>query len=317
MPLQAGDHFGPWLIEGLLGEGGTAVVYRARQPGGPARALKVLGACSPTAAQRTRREARVQQDLHHPNVVHVHELVTHDQQLALVLDLVRGPSLRQLLDVRPLTPAQVDDVARQTLDAMAAAHAAGFVHRDLKPANLLLELTDDAVTVRVTDFGLVKFLDGDRMTATGSTFGTPAYIAPEQLQDASKVDARADVWSLGAILQELVTHERAFQGPDVLELLRAVTSGAAQPLPDDLPPSRAAVIRDALQTDPTLRPPDAGVLLERWAPAHGTQPWSSADRAQLAQLAGLTAPAQRSGCAAWLPARLASLLAGPPPSHPR
>src|SRR5690606_39000326 len=128
--------------------------------------------------------------------------------LALVMDLVDGPSLDDLMYQRRLSVAEVDELARGILAGVAEAHRHGFVHRDLKPANVLLKPIPGGFTPKVADFGIVKALEvsGDGMHATrvGVAMGTPRYMAPEQVRDAKSVDQRADVFSLGAMFYEML-----------------------------------------------------------------------------------------------------------------
>ncbi len=161
------------------------------------------------------------------------------------------------------------------------AHRIGVVHRDLKPANVLLARAQEGFLPKVTDFGLVKSLSGDPSVAhtrSGIAMGTPSYMAPEQIRDARSVDQRADVWSLGCILYELVTRRRAFPGEQALEIYNAVILGD---YPDprrwvpDLPDRIDAAIRGCLCVDPAKRIPDCDTLLEV---VKGQRQWEAPDK---------------------------------------
>lgn len=186
-----------------------------------------------------------------------------DGDLGLVMELVDGPTLAELLQDGPLTLPEADVLARGLLDGVRAAHARGFVHRDLKPGNVLLARIDETLVPKIADFGLAKALaePGDTArTRAGTGLGTPPYMAPEQIRDAATADARADLFSLGAIFQELVTGRRAFDGPDVWEIFRAIQEGRAAPLPPELPDRMAEAIRGALTVDRDRRIPTAAAL---------------------------------------------------------
>jgi serine/threonine protein kinase/tetratricopeptide (TPR) repeat protein len=266
-----------YVVEGLLGTGGMAHVYRVRHRAlGTQHALKLLTVSSPAVEARLLHEGRVQAALGHPNVIAVQDVVQVRGKPGLVLALVEGPSLTQLLGAQtsPLGVLQLDALAAGILAGVAAAHAVRLVHRDLKPSNVLIDLRRDAVVPMVGDFGLARALDDDadtRLTRSGASLGTPRYMAPEQIRSARSVDVRADVWSLGCLLYELATGVPPFTG-DVLELYQRVAQGQYEPLSQrrpDLPERIVAAITAALQVDPDARPADAAALLALWAPAVG------------------------------------------------
>ncbi len=264
--LGPGRRLGEWVVERLLGAGATAEVYRVRRAtGGRPFALKVLRSPHPVLLLRLAREARLQARLRHPNVIAAHRLLEVDGAPALLMEYVEGPTLAAFLRSQRPAPRQAEALARGLLAGAAAAHAAGLVHRDLKPANVLLDTAagPGELTPRIADFGLARALAGEPedeaqpgalSTRTGVALGTPAYMAPEQRLDASRVDARADVWSLGVMLYELLTGRRPSPegGP------------AAAP---GLAPSWERAILAALQRDPGRRPADAGALLGLLGPA--------------------------------------------------
>jgi serine/threonine protein kinase/ABC-type oligopeptide transport system substrate-binding subunit len=259
-----------YVVEALLGRGGMAVVYRVRHAElGTAHALKVLGVTGRDVAERLLREGRVQGRLRHPNVVAVTDGVRVGDAPGLVVELVEGPTLDTWLgSVRP-TPAQVDALARGILSGVDAAHRLGLVHRDLKPGNVLLHVTRDGATPKVADFGLAKELDADGpaavRTRAGAAMGTPAYMPPEQLVDAASVDQRADVFSLGALLLELVLATGVGTSfPAAMARIRRGDEPDLTGVSADLPPRWLAAVREALAFDPAARPPDAGALRDRF-----------------------------------------------------
>ncbi|MCA9570791.1 MAG: serine/threonine protein kinase, partial [Myxococcales bacterium] len=215
-----------YSIEEQIGEGGMAVVYRAHHTRlNTLHAVKVLTLSSRAVRERMLQEGRVQASLRHPNIVSVTDVITIGQNPALVMELIEGPALDELLQRQKLTIDQADTIGRGILAAVAYAHEKGLVHRDLKPANVMLEIEGQQVTPKVTDFGLAKLLTGDdgrAATRTGSTMGTPQYMSPEQIEDTKNVDARSDVFALGAILFELVTGQRAFDGDSLMAIFTKV-----------------------------------------------------------------------------------------------
>jgi serine/threonine protein kinase len=276
--LPLGDELPPgtvverYVVEGRLGQGSMAVVYRVRHAQlGTEHALKVLTAPTRSIRERLLREGRVQAALLHPNVVRVSDVVTVDGSPGLVMDLVRGPTLEELLSERPLTLAECDALATGILEGVGYAHEHGLVHRDLKPANILLMRTPEGFVPKVADFGLAKLLFGEHAplthTRSDAVIGTPAYMAPEQIRNPKDVDRRADLFALGAILYHLVTGRRPFGGEDLLDVFTAIGS-AAYVAPRnwrrDLPPRMEAAIASALVADRERRIADCGALLAAW-----------------------------------------------------
>ena len=203
-----------YRLEEVIASGGVAIVWRAfdEHLARPV-AVKLLHphhAGDPTVVERFQREARSAAGLSHPNVVRIYDVGREDGLVWLVMELVEGPSLRDVLAPRePLDPSVVTAIGEQVARALAAAHARGLVHRDIKPANILV--ASDG-TVKVTDFGIAKALGTDEtLTSTGTVMGTAAYVAPEQLE-TSDVDARADVYALGVVLYEALLGRPAFSG---------------------------------------------------------------------------------------------------------
>jgi eukaryotic-like serine/threonine-protein kinase len=206
---------GRYHLEEPIASGGAAIVWRAFDENlSRSVAIKLLHphhATDPTVVERFERESRAAAQLNHPNAVRIYDTGREDDLVFLVMEHVDGPSLRDVLkEWGPLEPLAVAALGEQVASALGEAHAHGLVHRDVKPANILL--ASDG-TVKVTDFGIAKALSGADATLTnpGTVVGTAAYVAPEQLEDAS-VDARADIYALGVVLYECLTGRPAFSG---------------------------------------------------------------------------------------------------------
>ncbi len=263
---------GPYEILAILGAGGMGEVYRARDAK-LARdvALKVLPdafAADPDRLMRFEREARTLASLNHPSIAQVYGIEDSTATRALVMELVDGEDLSARIARGPMPLDEALPIARQISDALEAAHAAGIIHRDLKPANV--KVREDG-TVKVLDFGLAKAMEAGRgnretgageapvnpptitspaMTQAGVVLGTAAYMSPEQAKGRA-VDKRADIWAFGAVLYEMVTATRAFDGEDVTDTLALVLRGEPDwtKLPATLPPPLTAVLRRCLERD--------------------------------------------------------------------
>ncbi|TNE91657.1 MAG: serine/threonine protein kinase [Deltaproteobacteria bacterium] len=265
---------GRYQVEDLCGEGGMAAVYRVRHAQlDTLHALKVLTMSSKSVQRRLMQEGRVQAAINHPNILSVTDVVDVDGAPGLVMEFIRGPALDDFLIKKKLTPAQVDALAVPILDGVSAAHGLGLIHRDLKPANVMLAITPHGLLPKVADFGLVKLLaDGDdsqfSKTRSGMAMGTPAYMAPEQIRDAKNVDARADIWSLGAILYEMCSGKRAFAGDmDLLQIFNKVASGdfpSLREVEPGLPERMYLAVEAAMTTDRDERVGSVADLKRLW-----------------------------------------------------
>lgn len=272
-----------------VGRGGMGVVYEALdlqlERSVAIKSLKVRGD-RPAQLQRFLREARIASRLNHPGIMAIHEFgQTSDGRAFMVMRLLRGQTLRQILDARA---GAADDLPRllaaflQACQAVAYAHAAGVIHRDLKPANVMVGV-DSLVTVM--DWGLAKFLDDphpevvlndedrgetpeDLHTACGTVFGTPGYLAPEQARgEIDRVDRRTDVFGLGCILCEILTGMPAYRGTTPAEVWRQAEEGDTAAALARLetcegPEALVTLARACLASAPEQRPADAGEMVE-------------------------------------------------------
>src|SRR5713226_7157685 len=214
-PVATERRIGKYIIKRELGRGGMGAVYLAEQPGlGREVAIKELvpsAAADPTALKRFLQEAQVMARTSHPNLVQVHDLEQIGAANYIVLEFVRGKSLRDWLNRGEIPMPQVFAVMHGVLQALDYAHRHAIVHRDMKPENVLLS---DEGAVKVADFGIARLTDdsvapGQTATKTGTTVGTPQYMSPEQVA-SSKVDGRSDLYSAGIMFYELIVGQPPF-----------------------------------------------------------------------------------------------------------
>jgi serine/threonine-protein kinase len=251
---------GSFQILSKLGSGGMGEVYRARDTKlGRDVALKVLPETFSGDGDRLarfRREAHVLAALNHPNIAAIYGVEDSGGHPALVLEFVDGETLAERIHGRPVPLAEALKIALQIAEALDAAHEQNIIHRDLKPANV--KITSQGI-VKVLDFGLAKALDGDgavpsdvadsptlslTATAGGVVLGTAGYMAPEQAR-GKRVDRRADVWAFGALLMEMLTGRRVFEGDTVADTLAKVLE--RDPDWKDLPPRTPDAVRSLLR----------------------------------------------------------------------
>ena len=235
-----------------------AEVYRVRHVHLETQhALKLLTVGGRSLQRRLMQEGRVQATLNHINIVAVTDVVMMGGQPGLVMEYVQGPPLDDLLDARSLSLPQVDAVVAGILDGVKAAHDLNLIHRDLKPANVMFSIGQGHPVMKVADFGLVKMVADESegfasKTRSGMAMGTPSYMAPEQIRDAKTVDHRADIWSLGAIMFELVAGHRPFEGDDILELMVRVAGNERAHIAEvcpELPDRMVKAIEGAMTQD--------------------------------------------------------------------
>lgn len=253
---------GRFALEAVVGEGGMATVWRARdRASGDTVALKVIRDVGGPVAQRLFREAEILRAFVHPNVVRARDAFATGEDVVFVMELVIGESLgHQLLRDGRLDGAETARIAGALAAALTAAHARGIVHRDVKPGNVMMRADGRPVLV---DFGLAKALDplgtlGDAgwRTSTGAILGTPAYMAPEQLHGERGIDGRVDVWALGVLVYECLAGRRPFVGRGLGGMLRDVLR-PPPPLRDlapGAPPPLLDLVGRALSTDRAARP---------------------------------------------------------------
>ena len=255
-----------------LGAGGMGAVYRARRVLiGDEVAVKVLHARftdDEKLVERFRREARAAAQLHHPNVVTIHdygEASGPDRLAYIVMELVRGESLRALLRREGrLAPERAVALMREVCAGVGAAHRRGIVHRDVKPDNVIVTPPDEdnpAERVKVVDFGIAKLRDmtaEGTLTEEGAMVGTLFYMSPEQCK-GEPLDARADVYSLGAMLYEMLAGSPPFSAPSLPSLILKHVNEPPPPLPEGLriPAALGSAVTRALAKDPEARPRDA------------------------------------------------------------
>ena len=273
MSLASGTRLGTYEILGPIGAGGMGEVYRARDTRLDRDvAIKVLPeelASDEERVARFEREAKLLASLNHPNIAGIYGF----EENAIVLELVEGPTLAERIAQGAIPVDEAIAIAKQIAEALEAGHEAGVIHRDLKPANI--KVREDG-TVKVLDYGLAKALEGDAATAPdsglsqsptltqqgtqiGVILGTAAYMSPEQAK-GKRVDKRTDVWAFGAVVYEMLTGARAFDGEDVSETLASVLKSDPDwsALPPSTPASLGMVLRLCLTKDARGRFRDVG-----------------------------------------------------------
>jgi len=333
MALTSGTKLGPYEIQSALGAGGMGEVYRARDTRlDRTVAIKVLPAHlsdNPERQQRLEREARAVSSLNHPHICALYDMGHQDGISYLVLEFLEGETLAQRLERGPLPIQQLLKSGIEIAGALEKAHRIGLVHRDLKPGNIMLTKSG----AKLLDFGLAKTAlaapaaelttmatSTKPLTAEGTLVGTFQYMAPEQLE-GKEVDGRSDIFSFGAVLYEMATGRKAFEGKSQASLIAAILAAEPPPitkLQPMTPPALERVVKTCLAKDPD----------ERWQTAHDLKlqlEWIS----EGGSLAGVPAPVvarrknrERLG---WVAAGVATLLAvvlafayfGRAPSSPR
>jgi serine/threonine protein kinase/tetratricopeptide (TPR) repeat protein len=266
-----GETVSHYRVLSRLGGGGMGIVYEAEDVRLHRRvALKVLpdGIGSGAALQRFRREAEAASALNHPHICTIHDIDEHEGRPFIVMEKLEGQTLRHLITGNPLPLERILALGSQIAEALEAAHGAGIVHRDIKPANLFVTSRGDA---KLLDFGLARldrmrpsapsgpdeetFLAPEDLTTPGTTMGTLGYMAPEQARGEA-VDARSDIFSLGAVLYEMATGVAPFRGATASAILDAILTRAPEPpsaLNPEVPPALDAAILGALEKQRGLR----------------------------------------------------------------
>ena len=272
--LEEGTRFASYEIGARIGAGGMGVVYRATDTTlGRQVAIKVLSSAFANDQERLarfEREARTLASLNHPHIAQVYGLEQANGIRALVMEWVEGQDLSQLIVGRQKPVTELLAIARQIAEALEAAHEQRIIHRDLKPANI--RVRPDGV-VKVLDFGLAKVSTGHAAiqsadipfaraasaTELGLILGTPAYMSPEQAKGHA-IDTRTDIWAFGAVLYEILTGMRAFDGETVIETLASVIAGAPDysTLPAGTPSRLRHLLQRCLERDIKMRLRDIG-----------------------------------------------------------
>ena len=240
--LKSGDTFGKYIVERLLGTGGMGAVYLVRhQVLGSLFALKVLDAAAAAKGDeivaRFRREAKIASNTRHPNLAQVYDAGFDETYHLhyLVMEYLPGGNLRDKISGRGrLSPQEAVHVVHQVAAVLVTIAQRGIVHRDIKPDNIMFAADGSA---KLTDLGIAKG-NGEQdtlVTMAAAVFGTPAYMSPEQARDASSVDCRSDIWSLGVVLYEMLAGKRPYEGKGLGDIVSQLLS------PDPFPDIRAAV----------------------------------------------------------------------------
>ena len=269
----SGSTLGKYQLQVRLGRGGMAEVYRAYQPG--LERLVAIKLLHPHLAEtedflnRFKREAQAVAQLHHPHIVQVYDFEIDGDQHYMVMEYIAGQTLKARLDElfthgERMSLLEVAGLFRVLLAAVGYAHAHQITHRDLKPANVLLEPGGRAV---LTDFGIAKIIGGERLTSTGVTVGTPAYMSPEQGQGDSG-DPRSDIYALGIMLYECLTGQVPYEGDTSVAIMLKHITAPVPPLRQvrpDLSPALEQVVNKALAKKPDDRYQTAAELWEALA----------------------------------------------------
>jgi len=281
MALNPGTKLGPYEIQSPLGAGGMGEVYRARDTRlDRTVAIKVLAShlsSSPELKQRMEREARAISSLNHPHICHLYDIGSQDGTDYLVMEFLEGETLAERLRKGPLPLPEIFRIGIAVAEALAAAHRQGVVHRDLKPGNIMLTQAG----AKLMDFGLAKpvgvqgagsgsgavppsftaaaTMSGPSpltpLTTAGTIVGTIQYMAPEQIE-GKEADARSDIFAFGAVLYEMATGKRPFQGKSQLSLASAILENDPEPvstLKPQTPPAFDYIVTTCLQKNPEDR----------------------------------------------------------------
>ncbi|MDX1579842.1 MAG: serine/threonine-protein kinase, partial [Gemmatimonadota bacterium] len=262
-----GETISHYRVVERLGGGGMGVVYRAEDTRlGRDVALKFLPpelTRDEAARERFTLEARAASALDHASICTIHDIdETADGQLFIAMAFYAGETLKARLARGPLEPGKAIDIARQIAAGLERAHESGIVHRDIKPANLMLTERGE---VKILDFGIAKLAGEASLTRTGTTLGTLAYMAPEQVE-GGEISPATDLWGLGAVLYEMLTGMEPFPGKRESERVASIL--AVDPEPprarrEGIPEALEALVLDLLRKDPGERPADAGEVVAR------------------------------------------------------
>ena len=315
---RLGKQLGGYVVVARVADGAMGRVYEGRHPETKARvAIKVLHeqvARDRVAVERFKREYETAQELKSPYIVQVLEYgATPDRSWFMTMEFLEGEELSKAISRgKPLPLPRVVRVLSQVGLALEHAHSFGFIHRDLKPDNVFLCSTEAGAQVRLLDFGSVKLQveTGAKLTALGTTLGSPCYMSPEQATGAADVDQQSDVFAVGSILYEMLTAKVAFDAPTVAMILLKILNQQPAPASSHNPAVTSAiesVITRAIEKDKSLRYPTARALAEGFAKAVGIkgtcEEWATRTEAEIAEaLAAVPAPQPK---AAAVPSKVA------------
>jgi serine/threonine protein kinase len=294
---RLGQQIGDYVVVAHVADGAMGRVYEGRHVQTRARvAIKVLHpevARDQVAAERFKREYEAARDMDHPHIVKALDFgLTSDGLNFMTMEFLEGEELGHVLRRgKPLEPARIVRIATQLGLGLEYAHSFGFIHRDLKPDNIFLCRGDAGDTVRILDFGSVKLQieTGPKLTAFGTTLGSPYYMSPEQAMGRQDVDQRTDVFAMGAIVYECLTGKVAFEGANVAQILMKIISG--QPIPasqqqSGLPPRIDDLLDRALHKDKTKRYSTGVELASDLCRAYGleadVQRWATSAQPEIA-----------------------------------
>ncbi|MEM1418701.1 MAG: serine/threonine-protein kinase, partial [Myxococcota bacterium] len=303
---RIGTQLGDYVVVARVADGAMGRVYEGRHAETRARvAIKVLHAevmKDDVAVERFRREYDAAEELDHPGVIDVLDFgAATDGAPYMTMEYLEGEELSEALKhAGTFAPARTVRAVSQLAAALDAAHSFGFIHRDLKPENIFLVRTEQGDRVKILDFGSVKLQmeTGPKLTAFGTTLGSPYYMSPEQAMGKLDIDQRTDVFAIAAIAYEMATGNVAFEGSNVAEILMKIMN-ADPPPPSGInaayPHAFDDVIDRALSKDKTGRPGTVGALADAIAGAFGLEAshrrWAEASLAEIdAALAGATPP---------------------------
>lgn len=339
---RLGKQLGGYVVVARVADGAMGRVYEGRHAQSKARvAIKVLHeqvARDRVAVERFKREYETAQELKSPYIVQVLEYgATPDRSWFMTMEFLEGEELSKAISRgKPLALPRVVRVLSQVGLALEHAHSFGFIHRDLKPDNVFLCATDAGAQVRLLDFGSVKLQveTGAKLTALGTTLGSPCYMSPEQATGAADVDQQSDVFAVGSILYEMLTAKVAFDAPTVAMILLKILNQQPALASSHNPAVTSAieaVITRAIEKDKTLRYPTARALAEGFAKAVGIngtcEDWATRSEEEIAvALAAVPAPQPKAAAVqpqatavqpkAAAPAQQPRAAAEPSPSDP-
>jgi serine/threonine-protein kinase len=253
---------GRYKITGELGRGAMGVVYKGEDPSlDRTVALKTVILSDDAAGKdeykkRFFLEAKAAGRLSHPQVITVYDFGQEGEIAYMAMEFLKGKELRTRMKEGSISVPEAVHIAEQVAEGLGYAHEHGVVHRDIKPSNIMLLPHDK---VKIMDFGIARMRASDHKTSTGLVLGTPKYMSPEQVS-GSPVDHRSDIFSLGVVLYEMLTHSKLFQGEDTPQIFHAVAN-FQPPVPSrlnsEVPPMLDFVVERALKKDPSVRYQDA------------------------------------------------------------